>query len=146
MFDLIVEFVAVVAEEFDAVVFVRVVRSGENDAGIGAQRSGDVSNTWCGQRPDDENIDAERGDARDERVLEHVTRKARVLAQHDFRTNAFGKGARVQLHEHARGGAPKFQRRLCRDRFDVSDAADSVRPENLFLMHHGVLKRSKRDS
>src|SRR5207244_12431914 len=42
-FDLIVEFVAVVPEKFDAVVFVRVVRGGKNNAGIGAERAGNRS-------------------------------------------------------------------------------------------------------
>ena len=37
IFDAIVELVAIVAEELDAVVFVGVMRRGENDAGVGAE-------------------------------------------------------------------------------------------------------------
>src|ERR1700730_4089519 len=69
LFDLIVELVAVVPEKFDAVVFVGIMGGGKNDAGIGPERAGDVSHARRRQRPDDENIDAERSDAGDERVL-----------------------------------------------------------------------------
>src|SRR6202011_4068374 len=72
-FDLIVEFVAVVPKKFNAVVFVRIVGSGKNYAGIGSKRSSDVSHARRWQRTDDEDINAERGDPGDERVLEHVT-------------------------------------------------------------------------
>src|SRR5207245_5524058 len=57
-FDLVIKFVAVVPEKFDAVVFVRIVRSRKNNAGVRAQRSGNVSHARRWQRTDDTNIEA----------------------------------------------------------------------------------------
>ncbi len=71
-FDLVIELVTVVPEKFNAVVFVRIMRSGENNAGISPQRTRDVSHTRRWQRSNDENIDTERSDSGDERVLQHV--------------------------------------------------------------------------
>ena len=146
LFDLIVEFVAVVPEKFDAVVFVGIVRGGENDAGIGAERARDVSDARRGQRPDDENIDTERSDAGDERVLEHVTGKARVFAENDLRPRAFRNGARIQLRENVGGGPAQFQRGLGRDRLNVGDAADAIRAEDSFLPAHGRVFQGARFS
>ena len=131
-------------EKFYTVVFVRIVRGGEDDPGIRAKRSSDISNTRGGQRTDNENIDAERGNAGDERVLEHVPRKPRIFTEHNFRPCALGILARIELRKNMRGGAPKFQCRFCRDRFNVSDAAHAVRPENLFLLRHGLIETLER--
>src|SRR5207245_2555608 len=57
-FDLVIKFVAVVPEKFDAVVFVRIVRSRKNNAGVCTQRSGNVCHARRWQRTDDKNIDA----------------------------------------------------------------------------------------
>src|SRR5262249_11640321 len=78
-FNLVIEFVAVMSEKFDTVVFVRIVGSREHDAGIGAQRARDVSDARRWQRPDDKNVDTERRDPGDKRILEHVTGKSRIL-------------------------------------------------------------------
>ena len=88
LLDLVVELVAVVPEKFDSVIFVRIVRRGENDARVGPERSRDVSYAGSWQRPDDQNIDAERGNACDQRVLEHVTGEPRVLAENNLRPRA----------------------------------------------------------
>src|SRR5262245_14702830 len=57
--NLIIELVTVVPEKFDAVVLKRIMRSGKDDASIGAQRSCDVSNARCRQGSDDKDIDSE---------------------------------------------------------------------------------------
>src|SRR5205085_9855557 len=93
--DLVIEFVAVVPKKFNAVVFVRIVGSGENDAGIGPEGAGDVSHARCWQRADDEDIHPERSDPSDERVFKHVTGETSVFAEHDLRSRAVGKGARI---------------------------------------------------
>ena len=95
MFHLIIQFVAIVPEKFDPIIFVGVMRSGKNDTGIGAQRARDVSNARCRERTDNENIDAEGRDSGHERVLEHVTRKSRVFPEHNFGTRAPWVLARV---------------------------------------------------
>src|SRR5262249_29501426 len=137
-FDLIVEFVTVVPEKFNTVVFVRVVRTGENNASIGAQRSGDVSHTRSRQRSDDENIDAERRDSGNERVLEHVTGKPGVFAEHNLRAHAFRERARIQLRENVRGRAAKLECGLGRNRFNVGDSTNAVRPKNFCRRFHGL--------
>ena len=52
IFDLVVELVAVGAEELDAVVVVGIVRGGDDDAGVGAQAAGDVGDAraWAAGR------------------------------------------------------------------------------------------------
>ena len=95
LFDLVVQLVAVVPEKFDAVVFVGIVRSGKNDAGIGAQRARDVGDTGRGQRADNKNIDTERSNPGDERILKHITGKARVFPQHNLWARTFQNRARI---------------------------------------------------
>ena len=133
-------------EEFDAVVFVGIVRSGKNDAGIGAQRARDVGDTGRRQRTDDKNIDTERSDPGDERILKHVTGKARVFAQHNFGARTFRNGARIQLRENMRGGAAEFQRSLSGDWLDIGDAADAVSAENSFCLRHVIMETLEGDS
>ena len=136
LLDLIVELVAVVPEKFDAVVFVRIVRGGKHDARIRAERARDIGDAWRRQRPDQQHIHAERGNAGDERVLQHVTGEPRVFAEHDFRPGAGRVLARIELGENMRGGAAQLQRRLRRDRLDVRHAADAVRSKNFLLLRH----------
>ena len=83
LLDFVVELVAVVAEKFDAVVLVGIVRGAEHDAGIGAQRAGDVGDAGRGQRADEQHVRAERHDAGGERIFQHVAGKPRVLADDD---------------------------------------------------------------
>src|SRR5215469_16749085 len=42
LFDFVVELVAVRPEEFDAIIVIRIVRSGDDDPGIGAKAARDV--------------------------------------------------------------------------------------------------------
>ena len=62
-FNLVVELVAVGAEKFDAVVRVRIVRGGDDDAGVRAQTARDVGDARRRQRSDKKNIHAHRKDA-----------------------------------------------------------------------------------
>src|SRR5205085_8595791 len=71
LFDLVVEFVAVVPEKFDAVVFVRIMRSRENDPRVRAERARDVGDPGRRERTDQEYVHAEGGNAGHESILEH---------------------------------------------------------------------------
>lgn len=51
-FNVVVKFIAVGAEKFDSIIIVGIVRSGNDDSGIGAQTARDVSDAGCGQRTD----------------------------------------------------------------------------------------------
>ena len=139
-FHLIVQLVAVVPEKFDSVIFVRIMRGGEDDAGIGAKRPRDVSNARSRQRPDDKNIDPERRDSSDELVFEHVTGKTGVFAEHNFGTRALWVLAWIELSENVRGGATQLQRCFGRDRFDIGNTADAVRPEDFLMLGHGLIE------
>ena len=55
--------VAVVIEKLDAVVVIRIVRGGDDNAGIGAQAVGDPSHAGRGQRADEKHIHSHRQDA-----------------------------------------------------------------------------------
>ena len=142
--DLIVQFVAVVSEKFDAVVLIRIVRSGKDNTGVRAQRPRDVSHTGRRQRSNNENIHSERSDSRHQRILQHVTRKTRVLAEHDFRTRPGRRPARIHLREDVRRGTAKFQRRLRRHRLHVRDTAHPVRAKDFLLLSHGLIETLER--
>src|SRR5262249_51400202 len=73
-----------------------------------------------------------------EGVLKHVTGEPRVFAKDDLRTRAFRKRARIQLRENVSGRPAQLERGLRCDRFDVSDTADAVGPENLCRLVHGL--------
>ena len=140
MFHLIVELVAIVPKKFDAVIFVGIMGSRENNSGVSAKRPRNVGNTRSRERTDNENIDAEGRDSRHQRVLEHVTRKPRVFSEDNFGTRAFRVLARIKLRENVRGGAAKLQGCFGRDRLDVGNTADAIRPEDFLLLSHGLIE------
>ena len=57
--NLIIQFVTVMAEKFDAVVLIGIMRSRQDDAGIGAQGSRNVSHTWRRERSNHKDIHSE---------------------------------------------------------------------------------------
>src|SRR5207253_2197749 len=57
-FDGVVEFVTIGAEKFNAVVIVGIVRGGDDNAGVGAQAAGDISDPGSGKGPDEDDVDA----------------------------------------------------------------------------------------
>ena len=141
---MIVEFVAIVPEKFDAVVLVRIVRGGKHDPRIRPERARDVGHARRRERPDQEHVHAEGGNAGDERVLEHVTGKARVFAEDDFRPGAGRMLARIEAGENMRGGASELQRRLRRDRLDIGNPADAVRSKNFLILRHVGYSKAAR--
>ena len=79
-FEFVGELVAVRAEDFHAVVLVRVVRGGEHDAGCGAHGLGEVGDGGRGERADHEDVHAHRNEAAGEGGFEHVAGNAGVFA------------------------------------------------------------------
>src|SRR5436309_11788940 len=128
-------------EKFYTVIFVGMVRSGEDDPGIRTKRSGDISNVWRRQRTDNENIDSEVSNSGNERVLEHVTRKPRVFPEHNFGARARRVLARIKLRENVSGGAAELQGSFGRDGFDVRHPANAVRSEDFFFLGHDLIER-----
>ena len=134
LFDLVVELVTVVAEELYSVVFVGVVRGRQNNSRVRAKRSGDT-NTRRGQRTDDQDIDAQGGDARHHGVLQHVAGKPCVFAQHDLAP--VGSVMRIPYRaEDMRGGTPQLKGSFRGDGFDVCHAPDTVRSKKPSLCRH----------
>src|SRR2546422_1304900 len=84
MFDLIIEFVSVSMEEFDAIIVVAIMRCGNNNAGVGAQTAGDIGDAGRRQRSYEQDVHTHRKNARRKGVLEHVTGKAWILADDDL--------------------------------------------------------------
>ena len=80
--DLVRQLVAVRSEQLDAVVLVRVVRGGDHHAEVAAHRPGDHRDGRRRRRSEQQNVDADRGEAGDQRIFDHVARQARVLADH----------------------------------------------------------------
>ena len=142
--DLVVELVAVGAEEFDAVVGVGIVRGGDDDAGVGAQAARDVGDAGRRQRADEQHVHAHRKDAGGDGVFEHVAGKPRVLADDDFVPAAAARLA-FEVFEDVRGGAAELERGFGGDRFDVGRAADAVGAEDFFGVCSWHLFRRRRD-
>ena len=106
------ELLAFGGEELDAVVEVRIVRSGNHDAAVGAQRARQVRDGRRGHRAHQLHVDARGDQARFERGFEHVVRNARVLADDHDRLAPFaarvraaqGEPVRVAQAQHEIGG------------------------------------------
>ena len=124
-FDIVVEFVTVVLEKFDAVVFVRIVRSSENDAGIGAERTSDVRHARRWQRTNHQHIYAHRKHTGGNGVFEHITREPCVFPDDDAMPAESARQWYIFL-EHIRRRAPELERSFGGDRFDVGNAAYAV--------------------
>ena len=86
-FDLLLEFVRqlvpVAAEQFDAVIPIRVVRGRKNDAEIGPQAARQHGDRRGRERADQHDVHAHRDKAGGQRGFEHVTGEPGVLADDD---------------------------------------------------------------
>ena len=81
-------------EELDAVVVVRIVRGGDHDAAIGAQRARQVRDGRRRHRAHQLHVDAGGDQPGFQRGLEHVVGDARVLADDHHRLAPFALAAR----------------------------------------------------
>src|SRR5216684_2008549 len=120
-FGFVVELEAFAREKLYAVIFERIVRRGDYDAGVGAHAAGQKRDSRCRQRPDEPYVDAHRTDSRRHRGLEHIARKACVLADQDPGMAPIG------AFEHMRERAAKPERGFRSYRFGVGDTANAVR-------------------
>ena len=95
-----------------------------HDAQIGAERAGEHGDRGRGQRPEQRHVHAHRDEARGQRRLQHVARKARVLADHH-------PMAVIAAGEMGAGGKCQPERDLGRHRIAVGGAAHAVGAEEL---------------
>ena len=77
------QLVAIGPEELDAVVLIRVVRRGDHDAEVRAKRSHKHRDSGGRDRAELNDVHADRCEAGDQRRLDDVTGKPRVLPNHD---------------------------------------------------------------
>src|SRR5260370_4561082 len=109
--------------------------SSDDDAGVSPQAAGDVSDSGGGQGADEQHVHTHRKDAGRDGILEHVSRKARVLAEHNF-VPATAAGLGFEVLEHVAGGAAELEGGLGGDGFDVSGATNTVRTKDFFRGGH----------
>ena len=111
------------AEQFDAVVLEEVVRGGDHHAEIAAHRTRQHRHRRRRHRPQQQHVHADRGEAGDQRIFDHVAGKPGVLADDDAM-------AMFAALKHQPGGLADFQREFRRD-LAVGAAADAVGAEIL---------------
>ena len=111
-FDGVGQFVAVGAEQLDAVVLEHVVRGGDHHAEIGAQRARQHRDGRRRQRAELEHVHADRREARDERGFDHVAGEARVLADNHAMAVIAAREIAPRRHADAQGGFGGHRRRV----------------------------------
>ena len=82
-FILVTEFKSIMTEQLDAVVMIGVVRGGNHDTDICAQRARQHGYCWGWHRAKLENIHAGGREARNKRVFDHIAGKAGILTHND---------------------------------------------------------------
>ena len=85
------QLVAFAVEQLDAVVLVAVVRAADDDAGVGAECSGEVRDRRRRHRAEQADVDSGRYQAGFQHRFDHVAGDARVLADHHLRGVAVGQ-------------------------------------------------------
>ena len=133
--DVVGELVAIGAEELDAVVIVRIVGGGDDDAGVGAEGAGDVGDAGAGEGADEDDVNAHGKDAGGKGVFEHVTGEAGVLSDDDAVAQTIA-GLTGEVAEDVGGGAAELEGGLGGDRFHVGAATDAVGAEDAFRVRH----------
>ena len=118
------------AEELDAVVLVGIVRSAQDNAGVGAQRASDVGNAGSRKRPNDEHIHTERGDPGHQRRFEHVAGKAGVFADDNLGAGPLPAATSAEPRDDVGGRASKFEGGFRSDGFDIGNTANAVSAED----------------
>src|SRR6185437_12793441 len=116
--DFVVELVAIGPEQLDPVVVERIVRSGDHHAKVRAHRARQHADGWRRNRAGKQHIHADGREAGNQRGLDHVTGKARVLADQYAVTV-------VAVLEHKTGRLANPERKLRRDHA-VGAAANAV--------------------
>ena len=121
LFDVVGQLEALRAEQLDAVVLEQVVGGGNHHAEVGAHRLGQHRDRRRRHRADQEHVHADRGEARDHRVFDHVAGQTGVLADDDA-------VAMLAALKHQPRGLAHLERQLRRDQ-TVGTATNPVRTE-----------------
>ena len=124
--DVVVELEAVGTEQLDAVVVEGIVRGRDHHADIGAHGAREHSDRRRRDRAGEQHVHADRGEARDQRGLDHVAGEPGILA--DEHAVAMVAAAKDQP-----GRLPDLERQLRRDHA-IGAAANAVGAE-IFTNH-----------
>ena len=89
LFSGIRKFHTVAVKDFYSVVHIRVVRGGNDNAGVGIDIFCQESYAGCGHRPHKQDIAPHRRDTGGERTLQHIAGKTGVFSYQDFRPVGF---------------------------------------------------------
>ena len=92
------QLVAAAGKELDAVVIERIVRGGDDDPGLQAQRAREIGHGRRRHRPASIHVDTRGRKPGFQRRFQHVAGDARVLADQHRRTLALGRFARLRQH------------------------------------------------
>ena len=128
VFDLVGKLVAVGAEQLDAVIVIGVVRGRDHDAEIGAHRARQHGDGGRRHRAEQQHVHADRGEAGDQRRLDHIAGQPRILADHDAM-------AMLAAAEHKPARLSHFERQFRRDHA-IGAAANTIGAE--MLANHGA--------
>ena len=115
---------AVRPEQFDAIVFIRIVTGRDHHANIRTQFARQQGDGRRWHRPQQDHVHAHTGKARGHRVFQHITRKPRVLADDN------PVAVRAALKQTARG-LPHLHRHRGGHRALIGAPANTVSAEVL---------------
>ncbi len=132
--DLVGEFEAVRPEQLDAVILVGVVGGGNHHPEIAAHRAGQHRDRRRRDRAQQQHVDADRREARDQRVFDHVAGEPRVFAD----DHALAMFAPL---EGEAGRLANLQRHIRRD-LAVGPAPNAVGAE-IFARHDRTFPEAK---
>ncbi len=133
-FNLVGEFVAIRAEQLDAVILERIMGGGDHDPNIRAQRAGQHGNRRGRQRSDQNHIHPDGRKTRRQRRFQHIAGQAGVLADNDAMTEI------PAPRKLSARGFTDFQRDFGGHRILVRRAANAVRSK--IFPCHTLLYRS----
>ena len=121
-FDGVGQLVAVACKNLDAVVFVGVVACGNDDACVSLVLDGQVCDRGRRDNAEQLNVRADRADACDQRVLQHIRRDTGILADQQLCLFAVCGFLRQRISRCR----ADFEREQC-VQFEVCNATDTVR-------------------
>ena len=132
------QFVAIRAEQLDAIVMIGVMAGRNHHAQIGTHRPGEHSHRRGRHRPQLDDIHPHRGEPRGQRRFHHITRKPRVLADNNtvLVRPAQEMPARRLAHRHRDGR---------RHRRGVGQAANAIGAE-IFARHAAWFQKIRLSS
>ena len=125
------QLIAIRPEQLDAIIFIRVVACGNHHAQIRAHGTRQHGHRRRWHRPNLHNIHANRGESGDQRIFNHIARKACILADDDPVTMVAAHEMRASCHAD-------FHRHFCCHCRGIGASPDAIGSE-IFAAHPPAL-------